>query len=138
MVIAKAGKWPDKWLYRRARRSLRNRGSNDLSLSKLQDSQLQILQDAIRAGTDNRLNLDSVEIQSWVLARAQLDALSRARKPFGELEDAVQRPLDPGEKFIIAPELPALREPANQEGNLLTTSLKSIGPRDERRERRHT
>jgi cobalt-zinc-cadmium efflux system outer membrane protein len=86
------------------------------SLSKLQDSQLQILQDAIRVGADNRLNLDSVEIQSWVLARAQLDALSRARKTFGELEDAVQRPLDPGEKFIIAPEAPALRAPAKQEG----------------------
>jgi cobalt-zinc-cadmium efflux system outer membrane protein len=86
------------------------------SLSKLQNSQLQILQDAIRVGTDNRLSLDSVEIQSWVLTRAQLDALSRARKTFGELEDAVQRPLDPGEKFIIARESPALRAPAKQQG----------------------
>jgi cobalt-zinc-cadmium efflux system outer membrane protein len=85
------------------------------SFSKLQDSQLQILQDAIRAGNDNRLSLDGVEIQSWVLERAQLDALSRARKTFGELEDAVQRPLDPGEKFIIAPESPALRPPVKHE-----------------------
>jgi cobalt-zinc-cadmium efflux system outer membrane protein len=86
------------------------------SLSKLQDSQLQLLQEAIRGGTDNRLSLDSVEIQNWVLARAQLDALSRAQKTFGELEDAVQRPLDPGDKFIIAPESPALRAPAKHEG----------------------
>jgi cobalt-zinc-cadmium efflux system outer membrane protein len=86
------------------------------SLSKLQDSQLQLLQEAIRAGTDNRLSLDSVEIQSWVLARAQLDALSRAQKAFGELEDAVQRPLDLTEKFDIRPESPALRPPAKNEG----------------------
>jgi hypothetical protein len=86
------------------------------SLSKLQDSQLQILQDAIRAGTDNRLSLDSVEIQNWALARAQLDALLHAQKAFGELEEAVQRPLDPTEVFVITPESPVLRAPAKQEG----------------------
>jgi outer membrane protein, heavy metal efflux system len=85
------------------------------SLLKLQDSQLRNLQEAIRVGTDNRLSLDSAEIQRWVLARAQLDALSRAQKAFGELEDAVQRPLDPGEKFIIAPESPDLRVPAKHD-----------------------
>jgi cobalt-zinc-cadmium efflux system outer membrane protein len=99
-----------------AYRSALNEQAEVQSLSKLQDSQLQLLQEAIRAGTDNRLNLDSVEIQSWVLTRAQLDALSRARKTFGELEDAIQRPLEPGEKFIIAPESPALRAPAKQQG----------------------
>ncbi|HEV7512770.1 MAG TPA: TolC family protein [Candidatus Acidoferrum sp.] len=96
-----------------AYRSALNEQAEVQSLSKLQDSQLQLLQEAIRAGTDNRLNLDSVEIQSWVLTRAQLDALSRARKTFGELEDAIQRPLEPGEKFIITSESPALRAPAN-------------------------
>src|SRR3984893_948658 len=54
------------------------------SLSKLQDSQLQLLQEAIRGGTDNRLSFDSVEIQSWALARAQLDALLHAQIAFGE------------------------------------------------------
>ena len=82
----------------------------------LQDSQLRNLQEAIRAGTDNRLSLDSVEIQSWILARAQLDALSRAQKTFGELQDAVQRPLNPTEGFVITPESPALRPPAKQQG----------------------
>jgi cobalt-zinc-cadmium efflux system outer membrane protein len=84
------------------------------SLSKLQDSQLQIMQEAIRTGTDNRLSLDNIEIESWVLARTQLDALSRAQKAFGELEDAVQRPLDPGEIFTITPESSPLRAPAKQ------------------------
>jgi len=81
------------------------------SLRKLQDTQLQIMQQTIRAGADNRLSLDNVEIQSWVLARAQLDALLRAQKALGELEDAVQRPLGPSEMFTITPESPVLIRP---------------------------
>jgi cobalt-zinc-cadmium efflux system outer membrane protein len=81
------------------------------SLRKLQETQLQIMQQAIRAGSDNRLSLDNVEIQGWVLARAQLDALARAQRALGELEDAVQRPLDPREVFTITPEPPALIGP---------------------------
>ncbi len=81
------------------------------SLRKLQETQLQIIQQTIRAGADNRLSLDNVEIQSWVLARAQLDALSRAQRALGELEDAVQRPLDLGELFNITSESPALIGP---------------------------
>lgn len=78
------------------------------SLRKLQETQLQIMQQAIRAGVDNRLSLDNVEIQSWVLARARLDALAHAQRALGELEDAAQRPLDPGGIFPITPESPAL------------------------------
>jgi outer membrane protein TolC len=78
------------------------------SLRKLQETQLQIMDQTIRAGADNRLSLDNVEIQSWVLARARLDALARAQRALGELEDAVQRPLDPGGMFTITPESPAL------------------------------
>jgi outer membrane protein TolC len=81
------------------------------SLRKLQETQLQIMRQTIHAGADNRLSLDNVEIQSWVLARAQLDALARAQRALGELEDAVQRPLDPGEMFTITPESPALFGP---------------------------
>ncbi len=66
------------------------------------------MQQAIRAGVDNRLSLDNVEIQSWVLARARLDALAHAQRALGELEDAAQRPLDPGGMFTITPESPAL------------------------------
>jgi hypothetical protein len=81
------------------------------SLRKLQETQLQVMQQAIRAGADNRLSLDNVEIQSWLLARAQLDALARAQRALGELEDAVQRPLDPGGMFSITPESPAVIGP---------------------------
>ena len=67
------------------------------SLYQLQETQLQIVQQNIRAGADTRLSLDGVQIQLSVLARANLDALTRAQRALGDLEDAVQRPLAPGE-----------------------------------------
>jgi cobalt-zinc-cadmium efflux system outer membrane protein len=67
------------------------------SLDQLQEYQLQILQQTIRAGADNRLSLDGVQIQRSILSRARLDALARAQRALGDLEDAVQRPLGPGE-----------------------------------------
>ncbi len=77
------------------------------SLYELQESQLQAVQRTIRAGADYRLSLDAVEIQLSILARARLDALARAQAALGNLEDAVQRPLAPGEAFP-APESPAI------------------------------
>jgi outer membrane protein TolC len=82
------------------------------SLRKLQETQLQLMQQTVRAGADNRLNLNNVEIQSWVLVRAQIDALARAQRALGELEDAVQRPVDPDEMFTITSESPALIGPS--------------------------
>jgi cobalt-zinc-cadmium efflux system outer membrane protein len=78
------------------------------SLGKAQDAQLEIVQRAIRAGTDTQLSLDSVDIQRRILARARLDALARAQRSLGDLEDALQRPLEPGGTFTITPESPAL------------------------------
>jgi cobalt-zinc-cadmium efflux system outer membrane protein len=74
------------------------------SLRKLQENQMQITQQAIRSGTDIRLSLDNVEIQVWLLARARLDALARAQKALGDVEDAVQRPLAPSDRFPMNPE----------------------------------
>ena len=81
------------------------------SLSRFQETQLQITQQAIRAGASTQLSLDNVEIQSWVLGRARLDALARAQRALGELEDAVQRPLDIGGIFTITPDSPGLIRP---------------------------
>jgi len=80
------------------------------SLYQLQEAQLQIVQQNIRAGSDNRLNLDGVQIQLSILARARLDALARAQRALGDLEDAVQRPLASGEMFPINAESPALNK----------------------------
>jgi hypothetical protein len=66
-----------------------------------------MMQHAVRLGEDDRLNLNRVQIQSSLLAQARLDAVRRAQGALGELEDAVQRPLDPGDAFSISPESPA-------------------------------
>jgi outer membrane protein TolC len=78
------------------------------SLYQLQERQLQTVQQSIRAGADDRLSLDSVQIQLSVLARARLDAVGHAQRALGDLEDAVQRPLDRTGVFPIQPESPAL------------------------------
>ena len=76
----------------------------DQSLQKLQGSQLQMTQQAVRLGEKDRLALNGVQIQSSVVARTRLDALAHAQEALGALEDAVQRPLDPGETFPTNPE----------------------------------
>jgi cobalt-zinc-cadmium efflux system outer membrane protein len=88
--------------------ALKELGEVDQSLGKLQDSQLRMMQQAVRLGEEDRLSLNGVQIQSSVLARARLDALERAQSALGELEDALQRPLDPGDAFSITPQSPAL------------------------------
>jgi outer membrane protein, heavy metal efflux system len=80
----------------------------DQNLNKLQDSQLRMMQQAVRLGEEDRLSLNGVQLQGSILARARFDALARAQSALGELEDAVQRPLDPGDAFSITPESPAL------------------------------
>jgi cobalt-zinc-cadmium efflux system outer membrane protein len=80
------------------------------SLRKLQETQLQIIQQTISAGADNRLSLDNVEIQIGVLARARLDALARTQRALGDLEDALQHPLAPGDVLPINPESPAMNK----------------------------
>jgi outer membrane protein TolC len=80
------------------------------SLYELEDSQRQTIQRTIGAGADNRLSLDGVQIQLSILARARLDALARAQRALGDLEDAVQRPLAPGEMLPINAESRALNK----------------------------
>jgi cobalt-zinc-cadmium efflux system outer membrane protein len=80
----------------------------DQTLNKLEDSQLRMMRQSVQLGEDDRLSLNGVQLQSSVVARARLDALARAQSALGELEDAVQRPLDPGDAFLITPESPVL------------------------------
>jgi hypothetical protein len=57
------------------------------------------MQRAVHLGEEDRLALNGVQLENSVLARMRLDALARAQSALGELEDAVQRPLDPGDIF---------------------------------------
>ena len=80
------------------------------SLYQLQEAQLQRVQQTIRAGADYRLSLDGVKIQLSIVGRAQLEALSRAQRALGDLENAVQRPLAAGEVLPVSAESPALKK----------------------------
>jgi outer membrane protein TolC len=90
--------------------ALKELAEADQSLRKLQDTHLQMMRQSVRLGEEDRLVLTGVQIESSVVERAKLDALARAQSALGELEDAVQRPLDPGDTFSINPESPALNK----------------------------
>jgi cobalt-zinc-cadmium efflux system outer membrane protein len=78
---------------------------------KLLQDQRQAIEQSVRVGASDRLDLDDADIQASGAARARLDALSRAQRALGELEDAVERPLASGDEFPANPESPALIEP---------------------------
>ena len=90
--------------------ALKELAEADQFLRKLQDAHLQGMQQAVQLGEEDRLTLNGVQIESSVVARARLNAIARAQTALGELEDAVQRPLDPGYMFRINPESPALNK----------------------------
>jgi cobalt-zinc-cadmium efflux system outer membrane protein len=94
--------------------ALRELAEADQSLSTLQNSQVQVMQQAVRLGEEDRLALNGVRVESSVVARTRLDALARAQTALGELEDAVQLPLEPGDMFPIKPESPALNKPLKE------------------------
>ena len=78
---------------------------------KLLQDQRQAIAQSVHAGASDRLDLDDVDIQASSAARSRLDALARALRALGELEDAVERPLASGDEFPTNPESPALIEP---------------------------
>lgn len=90
--------------------ALKELAEADHSLRRLQDEQLQRMRRAVQLGEEDRLALNGVQIEHSVLARSRLDALARAQSALGMLEDAVQRPLDPGDVFAAAPEASPLNQ----------------------------
>lgn len=88
----------------------------DKSLRVLQDTQQKMMQQAVEVGEEDRLTLNGVRVESSAVARSRVDALRRAQSALGELEDAVQRPLDPGDTFSIEPESPALQQARKEPG----------------------
>ena len=86
----------------------------DQSLRQLQDTQLRMTQLAVEVGEEDRLTLNGMQLENAAVARARLDALGRAQIALGELEDAVQRPLSPADKFPLGSESPALSKAATE------------------------
>ena len=56
---------------------------------------------SVHAGEQGRLELDDAEIERSAAQRARLDALARTQRALGDLEDAVQRPLAPGDALPV-------------------------------------
>jgi outer membrane protein, heavy metal efflux system len=88
----------------------------DQTLRQLQNTQLRTTQLAVAVGEEDRLTLNGMQLESAVVARARLDALSRAQIALGDLENAVQRPLSPSDTFPLNPESPALSKAATEAG----------------------
>jgi len=98
----------------RYRAAVKEFAEADQSLRVLQDTQQKMMQQAVEVGEEDRLTLNGVRIESSVVARSRLDALGHAQSALGELEDAVQRPLDPGDTFSIAPDSSTLNGPRRE------------------------
>jgi outer membrane protein, heavy metal efflux system len=74
-------------------------------LAELQGRQREATRKSVRSGEQGRLDLADAEIEYSVAARARLEALAHVQRALGDLEDAVERPLAPGEMF------PAIADP---------------------------
>lgn len=73
------------------------------SLLKIQNTREQMAERALKIGESDRLTLNAVALERLGGLTTQLSALGQAQAALGELEDAVERPLGPGE---IAPGTP--------------------------------
>jgi cobalt-zinc-cadmium efflux system outer membrane protein len=74
----------------------------------VQTQRERMVQQAARVGEEDQIVVTSVEIDGNALDQSRLEAIGRAQAALGELEDAVQRPLDASDSF---PTTRALIEP---------------------------
>jgi len=81
------------------------------SLARLQGPRERMARVAVTAGESDPLTLIDVQLQGTTAARAKLSALVRAQIALGDLEHAVQRPLE-GEASVPQP----LQIPSSKEG----------------------
>jgi len=75
------------------------------SLVRLIESRQQALERSVRLGEEDRLELVDTKIQLAVATRARVEALARAQRALGDLEDAVERPLAAGDELPAAQDL---------------------------------
>jgi outer membrane protein, heavy metal efflux system len=68
-------------------------------LEELTAARQRAIRESVRAGEDGRLELDDVEIEQLIASRTELEAVARTQRALGDLEDAVQRPLTPGDQL---------------------------------------
>ena len=74
-------------------------------------AQEQAAQKALESGQSDRVALNGTQLQSAITALAQFNSLYAAQQALGQLENAVQRPLLPGDIRPISPQSPVLESP---------------------------
>ena len=74
-------------------------------------AQEQAIAKSLQAGQSDRVALNGAQLQTAVIQAAQFEALYRAQQALGDLENAVQRPLLPGDIQPLSPQTPALQSP---------------------------
>jgi outer membrane protein TolC len=68
-------------------------------LNDLTTNRWRTVRESVSAGEEGRPELDDADIEHLIAARAELDSVARAQRALGELEDAMQRPLTPGDQL---------------------------------------
>jgi outer membrane protein TolC len=71
-------------------------------------AQEQAAQKALQAGQSDRMVLNGVRLQTAIASLGELDALYRTQQALGDLENAVQRPLLPGDIQPLSLQSPVL------------------------------
>jgi outer membrane protein TolC len=69
----------------------------DESLRRIQEQRERMGQQALQVGESDPIELNAVVLERSAIAQTRLAAAVQARHALGELEDAVERPLEPGD-----------------------------------------
>jgi outer membrane protein, heavy metal efflux system len=80
------------------------------TLAQIENVQQPMARRAVRWGESDKLSLNSIRLQGAAAAAAELSALYDAQLALGQLENALQRPLEPGELPPPAVNSEALRK----------------------------
>ena len=75
----------------------------DESLRKIQEQRERMGQQALQVGESDPIELNAVVLERSAIAQTRLAAAVQARHALGELEDAVERPLEPGDTLTPGP-----------------------------------
>jgi len=78
-------------------------------LASIEERRREATRQSVRAGEQDGLDLAESEIQYSIAARARLDAVAHAQRALGDLEEAVERPLAPGDELPVIKDLDAPR-----------------------------
>jgi len=72
-------------------------------------AQEQAAQEALQKGESDRVALNGAQLETVLAAKAEQEISYRAQKALGDLENAVQRPLEAGDIQPLSPQSPALK-----------------------------